>query len=177
MACTKCGTGVDTCNCRKLNTSPTNDSHVCNDMEDIVDEYESQWACDVAEFPVCTPQDVLGILSTIIANSACVDTNLVSWICALLTRIKDLEMEVDELNNRVKALEDNQKCLLHAMHTIVDSLNASGAITSNDICNFAFKPNMGIASGNINLFGGAADGTHWIRTNGGSSENDLSAKI
>lgn len=170
MACTKCGTGVDTCNCRKLNTSPTNDAHVCNDMNDIIDEYESQWACDVEDFQVCSLQELLVVLSTIIANSACVDTNLVAWICALLSRIKDLEMKVD-------TLEANQKCLLHAMHAIVDSLHGAGTITSADLCSFAFKPNMGIASGNINLFGGAADGSHFIRTNGGSSEDDLSAKV
>lgn len=39
------------------------------------------------------------------------------------------------------------------------------------------KDGIGIAFGNINLFGGQPDGAHFIRTNGGSNEDDLAGGI
>ena len=41
----------------------------------------------------------------------------------------------------------------------------------------SLDPNRHLATGNINLFGGATDGSSFIRTNNGSTENDLAGGI
>ena len=60
------------------------------------------------------------------------------------------------------------------MNKIVQNLINSGAWNpeTND-----FYPNRNIATGNINFFGGSADGSSFIRTNNGSTENDVTAGI
>ena len=84
----------------------------------------------------------------------------------IYNKISDLENTVNNQGNKISQLES-------ALQQIIDNLYNSGAISSNNMNNFNFNPNRNIATGNINLFGGFADGQSFIRTNNGSTENDL----
>jgi hypothetical protein len=73
------------------------------------------------------------------------------------------------------ALEAENAKLKATLQKIIDNLQASGAWQGG--LDGDFVPNRNIATGNINLFGGATDGSSFIRTNNGSTENDLAGGI
>lgn len=58
---------------------------------------------------------------------------------------------------------------------LISNLEKSGAWSGGLKGNF--KEGRNIATGNINIFGGTPDGNSFIRTNNGSTENDLSGGI
>lgn len=86
----------------------------------------------------------------------------------LINRITNLEEENKNLKNRITVLENG-------LQKIIDNLYKSGAITNNNINNFEFKNNRDIATGNINLFGGTADGNSFIKTSDKKTNNDITA--
>lgn len=97
--------------------------------------------------------------------------DLQTQINNVVNRVTNLEITVenqgDVFENRISALE------LRMNHIITNLIN-SGAwnqITNN------FNSGRNIATGNINLFGGIADGSSFIRTNNGSTQNDIAAGI
>lgn len=89
---------------------------------------------------------------------------------AIQSDITKLQTDLTKLTNRVTTTEN-------AIKKIVQNLYDSGAVTSNDINTFTFKTGRNIATGNINFFGGTQDGASFIRTNSGSTENDVTAGI
>lgn len=82
-----------------------------------------------------------------------------------------------DLSNYVTADEYND--LKNALAKLLEDLKGSGAWeqTGNNIFVGNLKPNRHFATGNINLFGGQPDGDSFIRTNNGSTENDLAGGI
>ncbi|MDU7806724.1 MAG: hypothetical protein E7J62_19115 [Serratia marcescens] len=105
-------------------------------------------------------------------------------------KIADLEKKVDDevaklneritnennaLKERIEALENANAGLQNALHKIIENLEGSGAWTGG--LTGGFNQGRNIATGNINLFGGTPDGNSFIRTNNGSTENDLSGGI
>lgn len=58
------------------------------------------------------------------------------------------------------------------LNKIIDNLKRSGAWENGNL-----KPDRNIATGNINVFGGTADGGHFIRTNNGQTEDDLAGGV
>lgn len=114
--------------------------------------------------------------------------------------VKDLEPEIEEirqeitnLDQRITKVENNLDAINNALYTILKNLQGSGAYTpsadgkpsqqlpDNDtlvkIFNGTFINGHDLATGNINLFGGKPDGNSFIRTNNGSTENDVTAGI
>lgn len=97
-----------------------------------------------------------------------------------------LEKEVETLNNRItaennalkeriEALENANAGLQNVLRKIIENLEGSGAWSGG--MTGSFNQGRNIATGNINLFGGTPDGNSFIRTNNGSTENDLSGGI
>lgn len=91
--------------------------------------------------------------------------------------INNLKNEIKNINNKLDNIKNanaeiNEK--LKALDKIINKLAEIGVWDKdkND-----FKEGMGIAGGNINLFGGEPDGNSYIRTNNGQSENDLTGGI
>lgn len=82
-----------------------------------------------------------------------------------------------DLSNYVTADEYND--LKNALAKLLADLKGSGAWeqTGDNIFVGNLKPNRHFATGNINLFGGTPDGDDFIRTNNGSTENDLAGGI
>lgn len=66
-----------------------------------------------------------------------------------------------------------------ALEKLLTDLKGSGAWrqTGSTVFEGELYPNRHVATGNINLFGGAVDGSSFIRTNNGSTENDLAGGI
>lgn len=62
-----------------------------------------------------------------------------------------------------------------ALDKIIANLESSGAWSGG--VDGGFTTNRNIATGNINVFGGTPDGNSFIRTNSGSTENDLAGGI
>nr|DAO64442.1 MAG TPA: outer capsid protein sigma-1 attachment protein [Caudoviricetes sp.] len=93
--------------------------------------------------------------------------------------IKKLDDRITNENNalkeRIEALENANAGLQNALRKIIENLEGSGAWTGG--FTGGFNQGRNIATGNINLFGGTPDGNSFIRTNNGSTENDLSGGI
>lgn len=81
------------------------------------------------------------------------------------------------LNGYVPIDEYNK--LKGALEKLLTDLKDSGAWrqTGSTVFEGSLDPNRHLATGNINLFGGATDGSSFIRTNNGSTENDLAGGI
>lgn len=86
-----------------------------------------------------------------------------------------ITIENNALKERIEALENANAGLQNALRKIIENLEGSGAWTGG--LTGSFNQGRNIATGNINLFGGTPDGNSFIRTNSGSTENDLSGGI
>lgn len=96
---------------------------------------------------------------------------------ALDKAMTDVQNEIKNIKSRLDNIENDVKNLKNAIQKILNNLYNSGAITNKNIDNYEFNSGRNIATGNINLFGGTADGSSFIRTNKGQTENDLTAGI
>ena len=83
--------------------------------------------------------------------------------------------ENNALKEKIEALENANAGLQNALRKIIENLEGSGAWTGG--LTGGFNQGRNIATGNINLFGGTPDGNSFIRTNNGSTENDLAGGI
>ena len=110
-------------------------------------------------------------------------------IDALNRRIDDLDAKVERyhteltnlinaLSQRVSSLESRVTTLENALKKLLQNLHDSGAWSyDGNILNGHLNSGRNLATGNINLFGGSQDGNSFIRTNGGHTENDITAGI
>lgn len=82
-----------------------------------------------------------------------------------------------DLSGYVPVAEYNK--LKGALTNLLQNLKDSGAWnqTGSTIFEGSLKSDRNIATGNINLFGGTTDGNAFIRTNNGSTENDLAGGV
>jgi len=81
---------------------------------------------------------------------------------------EDLIRQIQDQANKNNDLKDT-------LTKLISNLEKSGAWAGGLKGNF--KDGRNIATGNINIFGGTPDGNSFIRTNNGSTENDLSGGI
>lgn len=81
---------------------------------------------------------------------------------------EDLTKQIQDQANKNNDLKDT-------LTKLISNLENSGAWTGGLKGNF--KEGRNLATGNINIFGGLPDGNSFIRTNNGSTENDLSGGI
>lgn len=89
----------------------------------------------------------------------------------LLKLINALSSRVDNLENRLALVEGALKKLLQNLQ------NTGAWSSSGNIYNGNLNSGRNLATGNINLFGGSADGSSFIRTTSGQKENDITAGI
>ena len=81
---------------------------------------------------------------------------------------EDLQRQIQDQATKIIDLKDT-------LTKLISNLEKSGAWSGGLKGNF--KDGRNIATGNINIFGGTPDGNSFIRTNNGSTENDLSGGI
>lgn len=89
-----------------------------------------------------------------------------------------IDKEISDRINGDNALAGKMDKLQDALVKILTDLKNSGAWNSgDDILAGSLNSNRHIATGNINVFGGTPDGGSYIRTNNGSTENDLAGGV
>lgn len=107
----------------------------------------------------------------------------------LNTKIENLQKQIDEINTKIENLENRISDIENTINNLNKGNAALGLIlqhfkdigvwnqTGNTIFDGSWNGSKRPAGGNINLFGGSADGSSWIRTNSGKSENDLAGGV
>lgn len=96
-------------------------------------------------------------------------TNEVNRLDSKIDNLREeFERYTQEQNGKTQSLEN-------ALMKLIDNLEKSGA-WSGGVAG-GLNNGRNIATGNINIFGGVADGAYFIRTNNGQSENDLAGGV
>ena len=93
---------------------------------------------------------------------------------------RNLKPLIDDLQKQLNNVKNIQAKHDRVIRKIVQSLINNGSWSApqgQDILDGDFIAGHGVASGNINFFGGTQDGGHYIRTNGGHTEDDVTAGI
>ena len=93
---------------------------------------------------------------------------------------RNLKPLIDDLQEQLNNVKNIQAKHDRVIRKIVQSLINNGSWSAEqgqDILDGDFISGHGVASGNINFFGGTQDGGHYIRTNGGHTEDDVTAGI
>lgn len=85
------------------------------------------------------------------------------------------QRDKEDLQRQIQDQATKNNDLKDTLTKLISNLEKSGAWAGGLKGNF--KEGRNIATGNINIFGGTPDGASFIRTNNGSTENDLSGGI
>lgn len=85
------------------------------------------------------------------------------------------QRDKEDLQRQIQDQATKNNDLKDTLAKLISNLEKSGAWAGGLKGNF--KEGRNIATGNINIFGGTPDGNSFIRTNNGSTENDLSGGI
>lgn len=85
------------------------------------------------------------------------------------------QRDKEDLARQIQDQATKNNDLKDTLTKLISNLEKSGAWAGGLKGNF--KEGRNIATGNINIFGGTPDGNSFIRTNNGSTENDLSGGI
>lgn len=86
-----------------------------------------------------------------------------------------LEQDKEDFKRQLQDQATKNNDLKDTLTKLISNLETSGAWAGG--LKGDFKEGRNIATGNINIFGGTPDGNSFIRTNNGSTENDLSGGI
>lgn len=85
------------------------------------------------------------------------------------------QRDKEDLQRQIQDQATKNNDLKDTLTKLISNLEKSGAWSGGLKGNF--KEGRNLATGNINIFGGLPDGNSFIRTNNGSTENDLSGGI
>lgn len=85
------------------------------------------------------------------------------------------QRDKEDLQRQLQDQATKNNDLKDTLTKLISNLEKSGAWAGGLKGNF--KEGRNIATGNINIFGGTPDGNSFIRTNNGSTENDLSGGV
>lgn len=97
----------------------------------------------------------------------------------ITSEVNRLDSKIDNIREEFETYKQAQDGKTQALETalmkLINNLENSGAWSGG----LAGSLNSGrnLATGNINLFGGTADGSSFIRTNNGQTENDLAGGV
>lgn len=105
--------------------------------------------------------------------------NIKQEIKQLGDEITNVKKDISNIHNQITNIQQQLGSSNDALQKILQQLKQIGVWnqTGGTIFEGQFAPGMGIAGGNINVFGGTQDGGSWIRTNNGQTENDITAGI
>lgn len=106
--------------------------------------------------------------------------NLKPLIDDLQRQVNEIKQELTTIKNDIQNIKNELAKHDNVLRKIVQSLINNGSWSTpegQDILDGNFVSGHGVASGNINFFGGTQDGGHFIRTNGGHTEDDVTAGI
>lgn len=106
--------------------------------------------------------------------------NLKPLIDDLQNQVNQIKQELQDIKNQIQNIKNELAKHDRVLRKIIQSLINNGSWSApqgSDILDGDFVGGHGVASGNINFFGGTQDGGHYIRTNGGHTEDDVTAGI
>ncbi len=106
--------------------------------------------------------------------------NLKPLIDDLQNQVNQIKQELLDIKNQIQNINNELAKHDRVLRKIIQSLINNGSWSApqgQDILDGDFVSGHGVASGNINFFGGTQDGGHYIRTNGGHTEDDVTAGI
>lgn len=106
--------------------------------------------------------------------------NLKPLIDDLQNQVNQIKQELQDIKNQIQNIKNELAKHDRVLRKIIQSLINNGSWSApqgQDILDGDFVAGHGVASGNINFFGGTQDGGHYIRTNGGHTEDDVTAGI
>lgn len=147
------------CKCADIVVGKT----ACKSLKAQNDDVIKQHALVLRDTQLC---DIVDQIAKFAYSQWCFNKNMSNQLCWIAENMG---------GGNNSALEAENAKLKATLQKIIDNLQASGAWQGG--LDGDFVPNRNIATGNINLFGGATDGGHFIRTNNGSTENDLAGGI
>lgn len=151
-----------------------------NNMNDcliggMVERIPSYNSCDLDSALMESLNNIMQMLDVIISGD-CGQWENIWEIWDEIKKIKQLLDDIERhLNTRLDTLEEMTGQMNSALSKLLQNLADSGAWnhTEGNIFDGYLNGNRNIATGNINLFGGTQDGSSFIRTNSGETENDL----
>lgn len=153
------------------------DMHYMNDclIGGLLEKIDSVDACDTKEALRDLEKNLMNIMDVMI----CSDCGQWDEIKKLWEEIAKIWAAIKALQDRIGTAEGNINKISDALTKILQNLKNSGAWnqTGDTIFDGAFNDNRNIATGNINIFGGTPDGSSYIRTNNGKTENDLAGGV
>lgn len=155
----------------------------CTDMHDmndcllggLLEKIDTIDVCDTKEAIRDLEKNLIIIMDVMI----CSDCGQWEEIEKLWAEIQKIWNAIRDLQGKVGKLEGSVGDMYSAVEKILTNLKNSGAWeqTGDTVFQGKFNDGRSIATGNINIFGGTPDGNSYIRTNNGSSENDLAGGV
>lgn len=89
--------------------------------------------------------------------------------------INEIKEEINNINNEITEIKEGNAKLEGFVNKLIANLEEKGVWSGGQEGDFV--AGMGIAGGNINLYGGSLDGSTWIKTNNKRNENDLAGGV
>lgn len=155
----------------------------CTDMHDmndcllggLLEKIDTYDVCEIKEAIKDLEKNLISIMDVMI----CSDCGQWEEIEKLWAEIQKIWNAIRALQNKVGGIEGSVGDMYSAVEKILTNLKNSGAWeqTGDTVFQGKFNDGRSIATGNINIFGGTPDGNSYIRTNNGSSENDLAGGV
>lgn len=153
------------------------DMHTLNDclIGGLLEKIDTYDRCDLDEALKDLEKNLMNLMDVMI----CSDCGQWEQIEAIWAEIQKIWEAIRALQKGLDSANGNIDKLTSALTKILQNLKNSGAWnqTGDTIFDGNFNSNRNIATGNINVFGGTADGNSYIRTNNGQSENDLAGGV
>lgn len=153
----------------------------CGDLNDMLGCLLGALHEKLPAYDICDIKDFIDQLMANLRNMQhamiCSDCGQWTQIGLIWQRIQQIENRLTSLENRVTNIEREMARQGDVLLTILNHLRNIGVWTPGNDASGGFVLGRGIAGGNINLFSGTRDGGHWIRTNGGQTENDLAGGV
>lgn len=153
------------------------DMHYMNDclIGGLLENIDTVDVCDTKEAIKDLEKNLISIMDVMI----CSDCGQWEEIEKLWAEIQKLWNAIRALQNKVGGIEGSVGDMYSAVEKILMNLKNSGAWkqTGDNVFQGKFNDGRSIATGNINIFGGTPDGSSYIRTNNGKTENDLAGGV
>ncbi|AYG01716.1 hypothetical protein [Lactococcus allomyrinae] len=125
----------------------------------------------------CTPLDLADVeeLNDVNEQLVCQEAVIIGGTapCDLPVELEEAWAKLCCMNKSYNNILIQMKEKIDILDNIINNLIDGGAMNPDG----TFPAGKHIAYGNINLFGGTQDGNSFIRTNKGSTENDITAGI
>ena len=140
------------------------DMHDMNDclLGGLLEKIDTIDVCDTKEAIKDLEKNLISIMDVMICSD-----------CGQWEEIEKLWAEIQKLWNAIRALQNK----VGGIEGSVGDMYSAWKQTGDTVFEGKFNDGRSIATGNINIFGGTPDGNSYIRTNNGSSENDLAGGV